>query len=257
MFTKTSSINEEHMGLKYYFPDVNNSDGFSPLYANSGVSYYKTNYYPSRPPSSEIPVMKIYNDIIPSTHLQKKIYANVSVLSSNPTDISSESSYTTSITFPSDINIVLDENNNRVYENIKLRPESSSLPIYMNLEHQKDLPTLPVKTNQYKQVQNVSIDHETKILETSIIQVSLITLTNTNIWNVNLFNIFRRLKNLKLIWPRIVVIKVFYIVQKFLHKFVEHHIVLDDIVDVVQHIFVQFSSDAANNNNIHYIKLLR
>ncbi len=244
------------MGLKYYFQDVNNSDGFSPLYANTGVSYYKTNYYPSRPPSSEIPIIKIYNDIIPSTHLQKSIYANVSILSPTATDISSESSYTTSLTFPSKIDVVLDENNNRVYENVNLRQASSSLPIYINLEHQKDLPTPSLKTNQNKQVQNVSIDHETNILETSIIRVSLITLTNTNIWNVNLFNIFRRLKNLKLIWPRIVVIKVFYIVQKFLHKFVEHHIVLDDIVDVVQHLFVQFISDA-NNNNIRYIKRLK
>jgi hypothetical protein len=210
--------------------------------------------------------------------LETNIYSNISKLSEKPTDLSDETTYgklinTTSITPLTNTDMainsqILDENNNsRFYENISShstsikmsKSSSSSTHIYINFDHQEDIPPIiPTSNNQQEDIhysplypiEKKQADIETRS-KTSTIKVSLTTLierfnSEKENKNVTLSNIFRQLKNLESIWPRIVMIKVFHIIPRhhlLSHKFIdndEHYIILnDDIVDVVQHLFGQ------------------
>jgi len=134
--------------------------------------------------------------------LQTNIYSNISKLSEKPTDLSDETTYakllnTTSITPPSNTDIainsqILDENNNsRFYENInshstsiKMSKSSSSTHIYINFDHQEDIPPIIPTSNNQKEdihysplypIEKKQADIETRS-NTSTIKVSLITL---------------------------------------------------------------------------------
>jgi hypothetical protein len=223
------------MGLKYYSKEFNNSDNILPLssdidlplYANTSVSSNKKHPCSSQSSSSsETTIINKCTEIYTSLRhhygityqLEKNIYANISKL---PTDILNDETYatlisTTSITSPSKTDIAINlqtldqNNNNRVYENVKVRPTSSlshskassnhvspssSSHIYINLEHHEDkLPVIPPRTiPSSKDDQNEAIrlspihsidveqvDIETNVLEkrsnTKTKQVSFITI---------------------------------------------------------------------------------
>jgi hypothetical protein len=200
------------MGLKYYSKELNNysnipplsSDIDLPLYANTCVSYNKKHQYSSQASSllEEAYTSLQHHDGI-TYHLEKNVYANITKLSPDTSDDAKYGSliHTKSIIPESKTDItlnsqILDENNNnRIYENVKLGPKSSlsyqksssnnvssssSSPIYINLKQDEDKPpiisarTTPLlKTNQKEDIRLSSIhlieikqvDIETNVLE--------------------------------------------------------------------------------------------
>ena len=123
------------MGLKYYANEFKNpkklSDIDMPIYTNEKTYLSPTDTYTS---------LQNYHGI--HYPLKTNIYANISKL---PSDLSNDTSYATLVNTTS-MNCPIVDENNRIYENLRLNNTSSSSgsssppppssPIYINLNEQ-------------------------------------------------------------------------------------------------------------------------